>query len=52
MSDRLKGKSIIITGGESGIGRAIALRCLDEGASVVISGISEEDMESTYSEAN
>ena len=51
MSDRLKGKSIIITGGESGIGRAIALRCLDEGASVVISGISEEDMESTYSEA-
>ena len=51
MSGRLKGKSIIVTGGESGIGRAIALRCLDEGASVVISGISEADMENTYSEA-
>ena len=44
MSGRLKGKSIIVTGGESGIGRAIALRCLDEGASVVISGISEADI--------
>jgi NAD(P)-dependent dehydrogenase (short-subunit alcohol dehydrogenase family) len=47
MSDRLAGKSIVVTGGESGIGRAIVLRCLDEGASVVIAGIDETQMAKT-----
>lgn len=34
----LKGKVAIVTGGTAGIGLAIAQRCLDEGASVLISG--------------
>jgi NAD(P)-dependent dehydrogenase (short-subunit alcohol dehydrogenase family) len=50
MSDRLAGKSIVVTGGESGIGRAIVLRCLGEGASVVIAGIDETQMAKTVEE--
>lgn len=34
----LKGKSVLITGGSSGIGLAIAKKCLSEGATVVITG--------------
>lgn len=34
----LKGKRVLITGGSSGIGLAIAKKCLSEGAQVVISG--------------
>ena len=41
MSVRLAGKSNVVTGGESGIGRAIVLRCLSEGASVLIAGLDE-----------
>ena len=33
MGERLAGKSIVVTGDETGIGRSIVLRCLDEGAS-------------------
>jgi len=51
MSGRLAGKSIVVTGGESGIGRAIALRCLADGASVTIAGINEEDIEQTLADA-
>jgi|TARA_B110000263_G_scaffold193136_1_gene171193 NAD(P)-dependent dehydrogenase (short-subunit alcohol dehydrogenase family) len=51
MKTRLSGKSILVTGGESGIGRAIVLRCLSEGASVVIAGINEEDISKTVSDA-
>jgi hypothetical protein len=35
--DRLKGKAAIITGGDSGIGRAVALAYAREGADVLIS---------------
>ena len=34
--ERLTGKTVIVTGGTMGIGKAIVRRCLDEGASVVV----------------
>ncbi len=47
-SGRLKGKVAIITGGDSGIGRAVAVAFAKEGASVVISYLDEtEDAEKT-----
>lgn len=36
---RLRDKVIIVTGSTTGIGKAIALRCVDEGARVVIHGL-------------
>jgi hypothetical protein len=41
--DRLAGKVAIITGGDSGIGRAVAIAFAREGADVVISYLSEHD---------
>jgi NAD(P)-dependent dehydrogenase (short-subunit alcohol dehydrogenase family) len=40
---RLEGKKAIITGGDSGIGRAVALAFAREGADVLISYLSEEE---------
>ena len=40
---RLKDKVIIITGATSGIGRAIAIRAVAEGAKVLIHGINKDD---------
>jgi NAD(P)-dependent dehydrogenase (short-subunit alcohol dehydrogenase family) len=40
---RLKGKTAVITGGDSGIGRAVALAFAREGADVLISYLSEEE---------
>lgn len=40
--ERLKDKSIIVTGSCTGIGKAIAKRCVEEGAKVVIHGLEEE----------
>lgn len=40
--ERLKGKVAIITGGDSGIGRAVAVAFAREGANVVISYLDEE----------
>jgi len=42
-SGRLKGKTAIITGGDSGIGRAIAIAYAREGADVVISYLDEHE---------
>jgi NAD(P)-dependent dehydrogenase (short-subunit alcohol dehydrogenase family) len=42
-SGRLKGKRALITGGDSGIGRVVALAYAREGADVLISYLPEED---------
>ena len=42
-ADKLKGKAAIITGGDSGIGRAVALAFAREGADVLISYLNEEE---------
>jgi NAD(P)-dependent dehydrogenase (short-subunit alcohol dehydrogenase family) len=42
-SGRLEGKVAIITGGDSGIGRAVAIAYAREGADLVISYLSEDD---------
>ena len=41
METGLKGKTVIVTGGVSNIGRAISLACADEGANVAIADIDE-----------
>ncbi len=41
--DKLRGKAAIVTGGDSGIGRAVAIAFAREGADVVISYLSEHD---------
>src|SRR5690606_14686590 len=47
-SGKLAGKKAIITGGDSGIGRAVAIAFAREGADVLISYLSEdEDAEET-----
>ncbi len=47
MTDRLQGKIFMVTGAESGIGRAITLRCLSEGAAVTAAGIDVEGLAET-----
>lgn len=42
---KLHGRTAIVTGGSSGIGRAIALRLSEEGAAVVVADIREEPRE-------
>jgi NAD(P)-dependent dehydrogenase (short-subunit alcohol dehydrogenase family) len=42
----LRGKRILVTGGGSGIGLAIARKCLEEGATVVITGRDEAKLTS------
>jgi NAD(P)-dependent dehydrogenase (short-subunit alcohol dehydrogenase family) len=46
-SGRLQGKKAVITGGDSGIGRAVALAFAREGADVLISYLEEEETDAT-----
>lgn len=47
MAGLLEGKTIIITGGSTGIGRATSERCAAEGASVVIADINKAEAQTT-----
>ena len=40
--ERLKDKVVVVTGSTTGIGKAIAKRCVEEGARVVLHGLEEE----------
>jgi dehydrogenase/reductase SDR family member 7B len=46
----LKGKTVIITGGSSGIGKACAIRFAREGANIVITGRNKEKLQKTADE--
>ncbi|MBD1373199.1 2,4-dienoyl-CoA reductase [Hazenella sp. IB182357] len=46
----MKGKTIIVTGGSNGMGKAIAAKLCQEGANVVISGRNEERLQSAKEE--
>ena len=45
MNGRLAGRSVVVTGGASGLGRAIASRFADEGALVVVGDLREAPRE-------
>lgn len=45
----LEGKSILVTGASSGIGRAIAIECSKMGAKLIITGRDETRLNDTYS---
>jgi NAD(P)-dependent dehydrogenase (short-subunit alcohol dehydrogenase family) len=47
---RLQNKVVIVTGSTTGIGKAIALRCLSEGAKVVIHGLEKDLGEAVISQ--
>jgi len=41
---KLSGRTVVVTGGAGGIGRALALRCAAEGARVAVTDIAEEPL--------
>lgn len=49
---KLENKSIVITGGSSGIGKATALRCAKDGAKVLVAARSEDKLKQTVEEIN
>ena len=49
MNERLAGKVVIVTGAESGIGRSIVQRCIQDGADVTAAGINMQGLKETAS---
>ena len=49
---RLENKVIIVTGSTTGIGKAIALRCVKEGAHVVVHGLEKDWGEAGICQSN
>ncbi|MEP6725579.1 MAG: SDR family NAD(P)-dependent oxidoreductase, partial [Bacteroidota bacterium] len=47
---RLENKVIIITGSTTGIGKAIAVKCVAEGARVIIHGLEQDMGNDVYNE--
>ena len=47
MNHKLNGKVVIVTGAESGIGRSIVERCVEDGACVTAAGIDREGLKKT-----
>jgi NAD(P)-dependent dehydrogenase (short-subunit alcohol dehydrogenase family) len=44
----LEGKTILVTGASSGIGRAVAIECSRAGGSIIISGRNEDRLQETF----
>ncbi len=51
MDGLLQGKTVVVTGAESGIGRAIAIACAEQGAKVCAAGLVFEGLEETVATA-
>lgn len=45
--DQFQGRTAVVTGAASGIGRALSLRCADEGMSVVLADVDEAGLDET-----
>ncbi len=50
MADRMKGRSVLVTGAARGIGKAIAMTMAAEGADVLVNTRNEETLENVYQE--
>jgi NAD(P)-dependent dehydrogenase (short-subunit alcohol dehydrogenase family) len=50
MKGRFDGKVVLVTGGETGIGRAVAQRCGREGAAVAVVGLAGDSLQRTEAE--
>ena len=52
MHGRVEGKTALITGGGSGLGREAAMHLAEEGANIVVSDLNEDTAQATADEIN